>query len=38
MVRVESPRGAIEVRVRVGFVREGTVFAPFHYGTGTGLR
>ncbi|HEX5568868.1 MAG TPA: nitrate reductase [Streptomyces sp.] len=32
-VRVESPRGAIEVRARIGQVREGAVFAPFHYGT-----
>ncbi|SEP87534.1 molybdopterin oxidoreductase family protein [Streptomyces radiopugnans] len=31
-VRVESPRGAIEVRARIGHVREGAVFAPFHYG------
>ena len=31
-VRVESPRGAIEVRARVGDVMEGAVFAPFHYG------
>ena len=31
-VRVESPRGRIEVRARLGPVREGTVFAPFHYG------
>jgi anaerobic selenocysteine-containing dehydrogenase len=31
-VRVESPRGAIEVRARVGRVTEGAVFAPFHYG------
>ena len=31
-VRVESPRGAIEVRARVGRVRQGAVFAPFHYG------
>jgi predicted molibdopterin-dependent oxidoreductase YjgC len=31
-VRVESPRGAIEVRARVGQVMEGAVFAPFHYG------
>jgi anaerobic selenocysteine-containing dehydrogenase len=31
-VRVESPRGAIEVRARVGRVMEGAVFAPFHYG------
>lgn len=33
LVRVESPRGAIEVRARVGTVRPGAVFAPFHYGT-----
>ena len=31
-VRVESPRGAIEVRARIGPVVEGAVFAPFHYG------
>jgi anaerobic selenocysteine-containing dehydrogenase len=31
-VRVESPRGAIEVRARVGNVMTGAVFAPFHYG------
>ncbi len=31
-VRVSSPRGAIEVRARVGDVMEGAVFAPFHYG------
>ena len=31
-VRVESPRGAIEVRARVGQVMPGAVFAPFHYG------
>ena len=31
-VRVESPRGAIEVRARVGNVMDGAVFAPFHYG------
>ena len=33
LVRVESPRGAIEVRARLGGVREGCVFAPFHYGS-----
>ncbi|MCW2776624.1 MAG: fdhF, partial [Frankiales bacterium] len=33
VVRVESPRGAIEVKARVGQVMEGAVFAPFHYGT-----
>jgi anaerobic selenocysteine-containing dehydrogenase len=32
VVRVESPRGSIEVPARVGPVRDGTVFAPFHYG------
>jgi predicted molibdopterin-dependent oxidoreductase YjgC len=31
-VRVASPRGAIEVRARIGPVTEGAVFAPFHYG------
>jgi predicted molibdopterin-dependent oxidoreductase YjgC len=31
-VRVESPRGKIEVRARVGRVMPGAVFAPFHYG------
>ncbi len=32
LVRVASRRGEIVVPVRVGDVREGTVFAPFHYG------
>ncbi|MGZ6738859.1 MAG: molybdopterin oxidoreductase family protein [Nocardioides sp.] len=31
-VRVESPRGALEVRARIGQVMPGAVFAPFHYG------
>jgi anaerobic selenocysteine-containing dehydrogenase len=31
-VAVESPRGRIEVRARIGRVRPGAVFAPFHYG------
>jgi anaerobic selenocysteine-containing dehydrogenase len=31
-VRVASPRGAIEVRARIGDVMDGAVFAPFHYG------
>ncbi|GAA1937205.1 molybdopterin oxidoreductase family protein [Nocardioides marmoribigeumensis] len=31
-VLVESPRGSIEVRARIGPVMEGAVFAPFHYG------
>lgn len=33
VVRVESPRGAIEVRARVGAIMPGAVFAPFHYGS-----
>ena len=33
IVRVESPRGAIEVAARIGEVMAGAVFAPFHYGT-----
>ena len=33
VVRVESPRGAIVVRARIGKVRKGAVFAPFHYGS-----
>jgi anaerobic selenocysteine-containing dehydrogenase len=33
VVRVESPRGAIEAQARVGRVMPGAVFAPFHYGT-----
>src|SRR3954454_1543737 len=32
LVRVTSRRGEIVVQARVGDVREGTVFAPFHYG------
>ncbi|HST47771.1 molybdopterin oxidoreductase family protein, partial [Jatrophihabitans sp.] len=32
LVAVESPRGRIEVRARIGRVRPGAVFAPFHYG------
>jgi anaerobic selenocysteine-containing dehydrogenase len=31
-VRVESPRGAMEGRVRISGIREGVVFVPFHYG------
>jgi anaerobic selenocysteine-containing dehydrogenase len=33
LVRVESPRGAIEVKARLGQVRKGCVFAPFHFGS-----
>jgi anaerobic selenocysteine-containing dehydrogenase len=32
VVRVESPRGALEAQARVGRVMPGAVFAPFHYG------
>jgi ferredoxin-nitrate reductase len=31
-VRVESPRGQLRARARVSGIREGVVFAPFHYG------
>jgi ferredoxin-nitrate reductase len=31
-VAVESPRGRIETRARVGGIKPGIVFAPFHYG------
>jgi anaerobic selenocysteine-containing dehydrogenase len=31
-VRVESRRGLIEVRARLTGIKEGVVFAPFHYG------
>ncbi len=32
LVRLESPRGALEARARVSGVRSGVVFVPFHYG------
>ena len=32
MVRVESPRGQLEARARISSIKEGVVFAPFHYG------
>lgn len=32
VVRVASPRGALEAPVRVGNGRDGMVFVPFHYG------
>ena len=32
LIRVVSPRGELLVPARVGDVREGCVFAPFHYG------
>jgi anaerobic selenocysteine-containing dehydrogenase len=32
VVRVESARGALRARARISDIREGVVFAPFHYG------
>jgi ferredoxin-nitrate reductase len=32
LVRVASARGEIEARARICGIREGVVFAPFHYG------
>ncbi len=32
MMRVESPRGYVEVRARICDIAEGVVFVPFHYG------
>jgi anaerobic selenocysteine-containing dehydrogenase len=32
LVRVESRRGYLEAKARIGGIREGVVFAPFHYG------
>jgi anaerobic selenocysteine-containing dehydrogenase len=32
VVRVESPRGRLEARARIGGIRRGVVFVPFHYG------
>jgi anaerobic selenocysteine-containing dehydrogenase len=32
VVRVESPRGAVEAPARIGRGRDGVVFVPFHYG------
>ncbi len=32
VVRVESPRGGMEARARISGIREGVIFAPFHYG------
>ncbi|CAN5199287.1 nitrate reductase [soil metagenome] len=31
-VRVETPRGSLEAKARLSGIREGVVFAPFHYG------
>ncbi|HZC19291.1 MAG TPA: molybdopterin dinucleotide binding domain-containing protein, partial [Rubrobacteraceae bacterium] len=32
LLRVETPRGNLEAKARVSGIREGVVFAPFHYG------
>jgi ferredoxin-nitrate reductase len=32
LVRVESPRGRLEAKARISGIKEGMVFAPFHYG------
>jgi predicted molibdopterin-dependent oxidoreductase YjgC len=32
LVRVESPRGWLEAKARISGIKEGVVFAPFHYG------
>ena len=32
LLRVSSPRGSVEAPARIGRVREGVVFIPFHYG------
>src|SRR5215212_5353517 len=32
VVRVESLRGSLEAKARISGIREGVVFAPFHYG------
>jgi anaerobic selenocysteine-containing dehydrogenase len=32
LVRVESPRGAVEAPARIGRGRDGVVFVPFHFG------
>jgi ferredoxin-nitrate reductase len=32
VVRVESPRGRLEAKARISGIKEGVVFAPFHYG------
>lgn len=32
LVRLETPRGSVELRARVCGVRRGVVFVPFHYG------
>jgi ferredoxin-nitrate reductase len=32
VVCVESPRGRLEVKARISGIKEGVVFAPFHYG------
>jgi anaerobic selenocysteine-containing dehydrogenase len=33
LVRVDSPRGALQAPARISGIRPGVVFVPFHYGT-----
>ena len=33
LIRVESRRGSMQAKARVSGIREGVVFAPFHYGS-----
>jgi predicted molibdopterin-dependent oxidoreductase YjgC len=32
LVEVSTPRGSVRVRARIGGIRDGVVFVPFHYG------
>jgi ferredoxin-nitrate reductase len=32
LIRVESPRGHLDAKARVSGIRDGLIFAPFHYG------
>jgi anaerobic selenocysteine-containing dehydrogenase len=32
IIRIDSPRGSIEVPARISGIRDGVVFVPFHYG------
>ncbi len=32
LVEVASPRASLQAQVRVGYIRPGTLFVPFHYG------
>ncbi|PPK66641.1 molybdopterin dinucleotide binding protein [Actinokineospora auranticolor] len=32
LVEIRSPRGAIRAKARIGGIRQGVLFVPFHYG------